>query len=140
MAGFWRGDAGEQHSAVSVDFERALTREILLTERLRVKAILATLALLSAFLTLAYEIFPQGIERIWHDQFPALPMFASFLLFGAFELSVLQCYEGEPLLCDMLPYLQSLGFSLAGIEPAWSDPRTQEVFQLDGMFVRTDRR
>ena len=56
------------------------------------------------------------------------------------ELSVLQCYEGEPLLCDMLPYLQSLGFSLAGIEPAWSDPRTQEVFQLDGMFVRTDRR
>ncbi len=56
------------------------------------------------------------------------------------ELSVLKCYEGEPLLCDMLPDLQSLGFSLAGIEPAWSDPRTQEVFQLDGMFVRTDRR
>jgi len=56
------------------------------------------------------------------------------------ELSVLRCYEGEPLLCDMLPYLQSLGFSLAGIEPAWSDPRTQEVFQLDGMFVRTGRR
>ena len=55
------------------------------------------------------------------------------------ELSLLKCYQSEPLLCDMLPYLQSLGFSLAGIEPAWSDPRTQEVFQLDGMFVRTDR-
>ena len=55
------------------------------------------------------------------------------------ELSVLKCYEGEPLLCDMLPYLYGLGFSLAGIEPAWSDKRTQEVFQLDGMFFRTDR-
>ena len=55
------------------------------------------------------------------------------------ELSVLKSYEGEPLLCDMMPYLYGLGFSLAGIEPAWSDKRTQEVFQLDGMFFRTDR-
>jgi FkbM family methyltransferase len=55
------------------------------------------------------------------------------------ELSILKCYEDEPLLCEMLPYLKSLGFALAGIEPAWSDTRTQEVFQLDGMFVRTDR-
>jgi FkbM family methyltransferase len=55
------------------------------------------------------------------------------------ELSILKCYQDEPLICEMLPYLQSLGFALAGIEPAWSDQRTQEVFQLDGMFVRTDR-
>lgn len=55
------------------------------------------------------------------------------------ELSVLKCYEGEPLLCDMLPYLDGLGFKLAGIEPAWSDERTQEVFQLDGIFFRPDR-
>jgi len=55
------------------------------------------------------------------------------------EVSILQCYENEPLFCEMLPYLQSLGFSLAGIEPAWTDARTQEVFQLDAIFVRTDR-
>lgn len=55
------------------------------------------------------------------------------------ELSVLKCYEGEPLLCDMLPYLDSLGFKLTGIEPAWSDTKTQEVFQLDGIFCRVDR-
>lgn len=55
------------------------------------------------------------------------------------ELSVLRCYEGEPLLCDMLPYLDGLGFKLTGIEPAWSDARTQEVFQLDGIFFRPDR-
>jgi hypothetical protein len=55
------------------------------------------------------------------------------------ELSVLKCYEGEALLCDMLPYLDGLGFKLTGIEPAWSDERTQEVFQLDGIFFRVDR-
>jgi FkbM family methyltransferase len=55
------------------------------------------------------------------------------------ELSVLKCYEGEPLLCEMLPYLEGLGFKLTGIEPAWSDVRTQEVFQLDGIFFRVDR-
>lgn len=55
------------------------------------------------------------------------------------EMSLLKCYEGEPLLCDMLPYLDGLGFKLTGIEPAWSDERTQEVFQLDGIFFRPER-
>ncbi len=55
------------------------------------------------------------------------------------ELSVLKCYEGEPLLCDMLPYLYDLGFKLTGIEPGWSDELTQEVFQMDGIFFRVDK-
>jgi FkbM family methyltransferase len=55
------------------------------------------------------------------------------------ELSVLKCYEDEPLMCEMLPYLDGLGFKLCGIEPAWSDERTQEVFQLDGIFCRHER-
>lgn len=55
------------------------------------------------------------------------------------ELSVLKCYEGEPLMCDMLPFLDGLGFKLCGIETAWSDERTQEVFQLDGIFCRPER-
>lgn len=55
------------------------------------------------------------------------------------ELSVLKCYEDEPLLCDMLPYLDGLGFKLCGVEPAWADERTQELFQLDGIFCRPER-
>src|SRR2546425_8413333 len=90
MAGFWRGDAGEPRSAVSVDFERALTREILLTERLRVKVILVTLSLLLAILSGAYAISPSSIERIWHGHLPILPLYAAFLLFAVFELSVLR--------------------------------------------------
>jgi adenylate cyclase len=90
MAGFWNNNGGKQRPAMSADFAHALTREILLTERLRVKAILVTLAVLLTTLTFAYAILPAALERIWHDHFPALPIYTSFLLFAAFELSVLQ--------------------------------------------------
>jgi adenylate cyclase len=90
MLGLWRGNAGEQQSAASADFEHALTREILLTERLRITAILVTLSLLLAILTATYAISPSGIERIWHGHLPTLPLCAAFLVFVVFELSVMR--------------------------------------------------
>jgi len=75
---------------MSADFDRALTREILLTELLRVKVILFTLSLLLAILTVAYAISPDGIERIWHGHLPVLPLYSAFLLFAVFELLVLR--------------------------------------------------
>src|SRR6267143_1512437 len=90
MPGFWQGYKGEQRSAVSADFEHALTRELLLPERLRVKVILVTLSLLLAILTAVYAISPDGIERIWHGHLPIPPLYAAYLLFAVFELSVLR--------------------------------------------------
>ena len=90
MLGLWRGNKGELKSAVSADFEQALTREILLTELLRVKVILVTLSLLLAILTVVYAISPDGIERIWHGHLPVLPLYSAFLLFAVFELLVLR--------------------------------------------------
>jgi adenylate cyclase len=90
MAGLWRGKADGQRAAVSADFEHALTREILLTEQLRIKAILITLSLLLAILTATYAISPSSIERIWHGHLPVLPFYAVFLVFAVFELSVLR--------------------------------------------------
>jgi FkbM family methyltransferase len=52
------------------------------------------------------------------------------------ELSVSQCYENEPLMSEMMNYLYGLGFRLCAIDEAWSDRRTREVFQLDGVFFR----
>jgi FkbM family methyltransferase len=52
------------------------------------------------------------------------------------ELSVSQCYENEPSMAEMMDYLHELGFRLCGIEEAWSDTRTREVFQMDGVFFR----
>ena len=90
MLGLWRGNKGELKSAVSADFEQALTREILLTELLRVKVILVTLSLLLAILTVVYAISPDGIERIWHGHLPVLPLYSAFFLFAVFELLVLR--------------------------------------------------
>src|ERR1700737_1521668 len=89
MLRLW-GKTGEQRSAVSADFEHALTQEVLRTELLRIKAILVTLSLLLATLTAAYAIAPSGIERIWHGHFPFLPLYAAFVLFAVFELSVMR--------------------------------------------------
>ena len=90
MAGFWRGRAEGQRLAVSADFEHALTQEVLRTELLRIKAILVTLSLLLATLTAVYVIAPSGIERIWHGHFPIVPLYAGFVLFAVFELSVMR--------------------------------------------------
>ena len=52
------------------------------------------------------------------------------------ELSISQFYEGEPPMQEMLDYVYGLGFRLCAIDEAWSDPRTREVFQMDGVFFR----
>jgi adenylate cyclase len=90
MLGVWHDSGAERPAAMSADFAHALTRQILLTERLRIKAILSTLSLLMAMLSLAYAISPVTIERIWHGHLPVLPMFAAFLLLLLFELTVLR--------------------------------------------------
>jgi FkbM family methyltransferase len=54
------------------------------------------------------------------------------------ELSVFQCYKGEPSMFEMFSYLRELGFRLCAIEESWSNPQTREVYQLDGVFFRCD--
>ena len=54
------------------------------------------------------------------------------------ELALVRSYEAAPLLGDMLPYLAELGYRLCGIEEAWSNRLTQEVYELDAMLFRTE--
>ena len=54
------------------------------------------------------------------------------------EMSIVETYENEILIYEMLPYLYSLGFRLMGIEAAWSNRATQEVYQVDGFLFRAD--
>ena len=56
------------------------------------------------------------------------------------ELSLVSSYENEVLIYDMLPHLYGLGFRLHGIEAAWSNRETQEVYQVDGFLFRPDKR
>lgn len=52
------------------------------------------------------------------------------------EMSVVPLYEGQPLCHEMIDYLYSLGFELAWLEQGFTDPKTGQLLQFDGLFVR----
>ena len=66
MAGFWGKNKDRQDAAVSADFQRELTREVMRTELIRVKALIATISLLAIILWSVYLLAPETVSRIWH--------------------------------------------------------------------------
>jgi adenylate cyclase len=86
------------------DFRRALTREILLTERLRVKAQIVTVLVLMACLLLCYGLAPQVVERIWHGHFAVRTLLEATVPFILFELSVLRLLNQRLTLNRDVPY------------------------------------
>lgn len=54
------------------------------------------------------------------------------------ELSLVELYEGQLLIGDMLARLDQLGFACVGLEPEFVDPATGHVLQVDGIFVRRE--
>jgi adenylate cyclase len=97
---------GRERSMIFSDFRRALTREILLTERLRVKAVLATVVLLMTSLTAFYLIAPEAVERVWRGHFDIRLFYAVVIPFIIFELSVLRLIGRRLALNRDVPYLR----------------------------------
>jgi FkbM family methyltransferase len=53
------------------------------------------------------------------------------------ELSLVPCYEGDPLYRDMLSRIcDDLGFELALTENVWPDPASGRALQINGLFLR----
>ena len=50
------------------------------------------------------------------------------------ELSFLPLYDGQPLFVDVVEWLRATGFALVGLEAVHSDPRTDELLQVNGLF------
>ncbi len=100
------GQGERERSVLHSDFRRALTREILLTERMRVKAVIVTVSALVACLFTAYAIVPSNVERISHGHFAILPMLAAYIPFVIFELSVLRLLNQRLTLDRDVPYLR----------------------------------
>jgi hypothetical protein len=65
MLGLWRGSGDEQRPAVSAEFEHALTQEVLRTELVRVKALVATTLLLTAIVWTVYFLAPDAVSAVW---------------------------------------------------------------------------
>ncbi|KPF92384.1 adenylate cyclase [Rhodopseudomonas sp. AAP120] len=84
-----RAKARARRRSLSDDVRSTLTREILQTELLRAKALLATVTLLLGVLLVSYWFFPAAIEKIWRGHFSLWPLLVSYLPLLVFELSAM---------------------------------------------------
>jgi FkbM family methyltransferase len=52
------------------------------------------------------------------------------------EMAAEACYEGETLFPEMVRFLMDSGFALSSISNAFSDHRTRQMLQVEGIFYR----
>jgi adenylate cyclase len=88
MPALWRSKKGERQSAVSADFEHALTQEVLRTELVRIKALIATTLLLTIILWAIYILEPEAVNHIWRGRMRPAYLYAIMVPFILFELWV----------------------------------------------------
>ena len=79
----------KDHTAVLAQFRDALTREILLTERLRVKAVIITVTLLVAIATVLHFAAPSVFSRISNRRFDLVSLYLVYVPFLLLEVMVL---------------------------------------------------
>src|SRR5689334_3417839 len=72
-----------QHAALSEDFERELTREVLRTELLRVRTLIITGCVMILFLTSTFLIDPALVNRVWRG---TEGLVREYILLGGFIL------------------------------------------------------
>lgn len=52
------------------------------------------------------------------------------------ELSLVELYQGETLITEMLNIIKELGFTIFSLEPGFYDKDTGQLLQVDGVFYR----
>lgn len=52
------------------------------------------------------------------------------------EMSLIPLYEGEILFFDMCTFMQEKGYTLVALENGFSDPKSGQLLQVDGIFHR----
>lgn len=77
-----------RHAGMSEDFERELTREVLRTDLLRVKALIITGCVIVGFFTTIELIDPWVVERVWHGTSGRVQLYALMAGFILFEIWV----------------------------------------------------
>lgn len=52
------------------------------------------------------------------------------------EMSLMPLYKGEMLFWDMVKYIENKGFKLYSLENTYSDPKSGQLLQVDGIFYK----
>ncbi len=55
------------------------------------------------------------------------------------EMSLVPLYEGQALFGELLEWMTSRGLVLMSLEPGFTDPRSGQLLQVDGVFFRNER-
>jgi adenylate cyclase len=76
------------HAAMSEDFERELTREVLRTELIRVRALIVTGCVLLLFVTAMYMVDPTVMRRVWRGAAGFSEIYGILIGFILFEVWV----------------------------------------------------
>ena len=88
MPVLWRNSGGKRRSAMSADFEHALMQEVLRTELVRIKALIATTSLLAVILLSVYFLDPDALNHIWRGHLRPAYLYLILVPFILFELWV----------------------------------------------------
>jgi adenylate cyclase len=88
MPGQWWGSRGERRPAVPADFQHALMQEVLRSELIRIKALIATAALLAVVLWTVYLLDPDAINHVWRGRLRPAYLYGILVPFILFELWV----------------------------------------------------
>ncbi len=86
MLGLRRGK--NEQPAVSADFQHALMQQVLRTELIRIKSLIATTAIIGIMLFVIYTFDPYAVEHLWHGRLPPAYLYAILLPVILFELWV----------------------------------------------------
>ena len=78
----------DQDTGVSADFQRVLMQEVMTTELLRIKALIATTALLGIILWIVYFFASEAVSRVWHGNLKPEYLYSILVPFILFELWV----------------------------------------------------
>lgn len=107
----WRR-TGEDQPAVSADFSRELTRAILKTELVRIKALIVTTATLGTILWSLYFIAPEQMEKLWRGNLKTSDLVIILVPFLIFELVVHALVKRHIALDHDVPVLRRYGSAL----------------------------
>ena len=75
----------DQDTGVSADFRRALTQEVMGTELLRIKALIATAVVLGVIVGIVYFFATEAVSRVWHGNLTPVYLYSIIVPFILFE-------------------------------------------------------
>jgi adenylate cyclase len=77
-----------EQPAVSPDFQHALMQQVLRTELIRIKSLIATTAIIGIMLFVIHAFDPYAVEHLWHGRLTPAYLYAILFPFILFELWV----------------------------------------------------